>query len=238
MEILSILVISVILSSFFVFNLGNWGVLLAGIITGIAGAWVVSLIMKLGNPNGAVRRATKKEVSSNFTLWSVGGLIVYYALNLIVLLFHGQPISFLLTIIWGVVVILLLLFYFVREAYLKINKNSIYVTFGYDDELDYEYGGIYVNLIKGGKKNSISFNSRGYSTELNRYGFRQSSSGSKTIYYKPNEIYISIRGYQSVTLPVDQDVEDITLYLNKQNELKVYLNEKLEASIQLEHVAE
>lgn len=233
MEIIIILAISVVLSIVSVFALGDLGVFAAGIYTGIGGAWVVSLLTGFGNPTGATRTPTTREVAYYFVLWFLGGLLVYYTINLLVLLFREHSISTTLTLIWIACIGVLVIAYIARSLFLKFNKNKVHVTFGYDDELDYEYNGIYFALVKGKKEKSISFNTRCGSRDINQYGFRRDTSGSMTIYYKPKSIYISIRGYNPITLPINIKFDNMTLYLNKHGTLRIFVDEDVLDNIKL-----
>ncbi|MDH5182126.1 MAG: hypothetical protein OEZ39_07800 [Gammaproteobacteria bacterium] len=231
--ILVILGIALVLSFLLALSLGPWGVLAAAVITGLAGTWAVYLLSGFGSPNGYGRTPHLPELLLYFVQWFFAGLMVYYALYLIKTLIMKQPIGGLLTTVWAACVVILLTAYVGYRVYLNVNETYIYVTLGFDDELDYDYTGISFSLRNGRRDESVSFHSRGYSREKNRFGYRKDTSGSATIYFKPRELYISLRGYEAVIYPVSSPFKDVTMYLNKNHVLKLYIDDKHVETFQL-----
>jgi len=235
MEIIFLPLISIIVSISLVVAFENWGVLMAGAATGLASVWLTSVLIDFGKPNGGSSSSSlaTAEIFKYFFIGLLLGLLVYYAINLIILRFRGHPSSQVLTIIWGSAIALIIVVYLARSMYLSNTENHVHVSFGYDNKLEFEYGGVEIKLTKGEKETLIPFTSSSYSKEVNRYGYQSDKSGSATMHFQPDNIHIAIKKYRPVTYHVNQVMKTVTFYLNKEGVLKIFINTQLEKTVQL-----
>ncbi|MDH5181820.1 MAG: hypothetical protein OEY07_19330, partial [Gammaproteobacteria bacterium] len=222
---------SFILSCMLVFNQGDYGVLGAVIITGMAGAAATNLLTGFGSPNGNGREATLAELRNAVVFSAVFGFLVFYAINLLLRLLMKQEISPALTLLWGAGLLAVTGYRVGKNIYLNANKRWIRVVVGYDDELSLEYRDVYVSIKSDKHDESISFNGAAYSREVNDIGFRRSMDGDKTIYYRPDKIRFSLLGSHATWIPADIDFLHLTLYVNKCFDLSVYFDDQLVKTI-------
>ncbi len=216
-----------------VYFLGYWGVLFAGLLSGILGAYLLLSLSGFGSPTAQVPTHNGLDFFITAIPIFIGGLLVYYGFYYLKVLISSEPVPRVLTIIWASSLILLVFFYMGNKVIKHIKEREIYIELGYDRELDLSWNDVSVSVANGGKNESISFNSGGGSKEKNSYGYSIHLSSFKKLYFDPQEIQVRILQKQNISISLPQGAESIHIYVDKDFYLKLFVNNELLSSHQL-----
>lgn len=225
--------ITCIVSLTLVYFFGYWGVLVASILSGLVGSYLLTALSGFGSPTGHVPKFNLIGFLITAALIFIGGLFIYYGCYYVKALITKEPIPKVLSIIWAGSLFLIISFYFSNKLIKHVKEREIYVELGFDRVLDLRSNKVSVSVENSGRKERCIFNSRGGSKEKNIFGYSREISSFKKLYFNPQKIHVKILDKKSISIPLPDDVETINIYVDKNFYLKLFVNRELFSEHQL-----